>query len=161
MIVSDSRGLGIQSGVVSDVELITGWADRVIHGDSDLADLAVPPTIDAAVDLLPGWYEDWVAFEREAIRQHLMHALESLSLTLLRRGQFDDAIAAAMAAVRIDPLRESSHRALAQIHLAEGNVGEALHVFRDYELRARRELGVLPTPQFARLLELQVAKPPL
>ena len=47
-----------------------------------------------------------------------------------------------MAAVRLEPLRESAHRVLAEVHLGEGNIVEAVRVFRDYRTRIARELGV-------------------
>ncbi|MGW2995279.1 bifunctional ornithine acetyltransferase/N-acetylglutamate synthase, partial [Streptomyces sp. NPDC001193] len=30
-----------------------------------------------ALDLLPGWYDDWVLLEQERVRQRLLHALEA------------------------------------------------------------------------------------
>ena len=43
-----------------------------------------------------------------------------------------EAVEAAYAAVRAEPLRESAHRILVRIHLAEGNVVEALRVFDQF-----------------------------
>ena len=59
-----------------------------------------------ALDLLPGWYDDWVVFERERLRQRLLHALEMLSLRLVRQGRFGEAVEAALL-VHAEPLRES------------------------------------------------------
>ena len=103
-------------------------------------------------ELLPGWYEDWVIVERERHRQLSLHALELVCehLTSLRR--YGAAILAGLAAVDRDPLRESAHRALMKVHIAEGNGGEAIRRYRQYEKIAARDLGVRPSPMMRALL---------
>jgi DNA-binding SARP family transcriptional activator len=96
-------------------------------------------------DLLPGWYDDWVLFERERLRQLRLHALETLALALAAEGRFAAAVEAGLAAIRTEPLRESAHRVVVRVHLAEGNLTEAL---RQYELCRRlfrAELGLEPS----------------
>jgi DNA-binding SARP family transcriptional activator len=103
-------------------------------------------------ELLPGWYDDWVLFERERLRQLRLHALEALALALAGQRRFAAAVDAGLAAVRTEPLRESAHRAVVRVHLAEGNVTEAL---RQYELCRRlfkAELGLEPSPLLTDLL---------
>ena len=63
-------------------------------------------------ELLPDWYDDWVLLEAENWRQLRLHALEVLAGLLTAAGRYGDAAAAALAAVRADPLRESAHAAL-------------------------------------------------
>jgi DNA-binding SARP family transcriptional activator len=103
------------------------------------------------MDLLPGWYDDWVIFERERIRQRLLHALEALSRRLVAEGRCADAVEAAISAVSADPLRESANRVLIEAHLAEGNVVEARRVYERYRDTVRGELGVEPGEQLTRL----------
>jgi DNA-binding SARP family transcriptional activator len=103
-------------------------------------------------ELLPGWYEDWVLTERERYRQLSLHALETLCEHLTRTGRYGAAVQAGLAAVDREPLRESAHRALVRVHLAEGNPGEAIRRYRQYEKLAARDLGVEPTPQMRSLL---------
>ena len=70
----------------------------------------------------------------------------------MRAGKVARALEAALSAVRAEPLRESAHRVLIRVHLAEGNRGEAI---RQYELcrrLLRERLGVEPTEQLERLL---------
>jgi DNA-binding SARP family transcriptional activator len=81
-------------------------------------------------DLLPDWYDDWVIVERERFRQLRRQALDVLCELLLEEGVLSDAAEAAVAAVAADPLRESAHRALMRVHLAQGIACEAL---RQYE----------------------------
>lgn len=105
-------------------------------------------------DLLPGWYEDWVLLERERLRQLRLHALETLALQLSSRGQYGNALDAALSAVRAEPLRESAHRVIAQVHILEGNRVEALRQFKRYQQLVTQELGVEPSPEFAALVTL-------
>lgn len=103
-------------------------------------------------ELLPDWYEDWVTVWQERWRQIRLHALETVAHRLTVSGWYAAAIDAGLAAVRAEPLRESSHRAVIEAHLAEGNASEAVRQFRRYEFLARRELGVRPSPLMLELV---------
>jgi len=65
----------------------------------------------------------------------------------------DAAAAAARAAVRGEPLRETSHAALIRVFLAEGNVSEAVREFTSYQALLRDELGLEPTRRLCRLIQ--------
>jgi DNA-binding SARP family transcriptional activator len=103
-------------------------------------------------DLLPGWYDDWVIYERERIRQRLLHGLEAVCRQLLRQHRPADAIEAAMEAVRIEPLRESSQQLLIEAHLAEHNYGEARRTLHSFEQLLEHELGIRPNPDLISLI---------
>jgi DNA-binding SARP family transcriptional activator len=98
-----------------------------------------------ADELLPGWYDDWVLLERERLRQLRLHALEAVAEQYLARGQPAAALDAALCAVTIEPLRESAHRAVIEIHLAEGNRAEANRQLRYLTQLLRDELGATPS----------------
>ncbi|WP_369268805.1 BTAD domain-containing putative transcriptional regulator [Streptomyces sp. R11] len=106
-------------------------------------------------DLLPGWDEDWVLLERERLRQLRLHALDALAETLTRQGRPALALEAAWASVRSEPLRESAHRAAVSAHLAEGNLAEAVRHYHAFRRLLHEELGVEPSPAFARMLRLR------
>ena len=89
-------------------------------------------------DLLPDWYDDWVVPEAEEWRQLRLHALEALSDLLTIEGRFAHAMGAALAALRVEPLRESANAAVIRVHLAEGNQADALREFRRYRAPATR-----------------------
>jgi DNA-binding SARP family transcriptional activator len=103
-------------------------------------------------DLLPDWYDDWLLPEAEEWRQLRLHALEALSDRLASAGRFAHAMSAALAAVRVDPLRESATAALIRVHLVEGNQADALCEFRRYRALLQRELGVEPTTNLFELV---------
>jgi DNA-binding SARP family transcriptional activator len=104
-------------------------------------------------DLLPGWYDDWVLVERERLRQLRLHALEQIARAYLRSGQYGEALQAALEAMRTEPLRETPHRLIVQIHLAEGNAYEALHAYYGYRHLILRELQLEPSTELRALLE--------
>ncbi|ANZ41628.1 hypothetical protein BBK82_42445 [Lentzea guizhouensis] len=96
-------------------------------------------------DLLPGWAQPWVETERDWWRQARLHALEVLSERLRSRGDHHHAHQAALAAVQTDPLRESAHRALVELHLADGNPAQAVRQYQSYRRLLRAELGLEPS----------------
>lgn len=145
---SDKVSIFLREWTTTDLEALCEWADRLIAGTTTEADLHVPEWTTTVAELLPGWYDEWVIFERERIRQRMLHALEVLSRVLRNAGRYGEAIDAAMDAVAVEPLRESAHRALAEAHIAEGNFIEARRAFVRYRDLARRELGVEPSAAF-------------
>jgi DNA-binding SARP family transcriptional activator len=151
-------GLAICPGVSVDLDEVNGWAERVTAGSQAPIDLLVPETIDAALDLLPGWYDDWVIFERERARARALHALEQVSLRLSARGRHAQAVEAAIAAVCSEPLRESAQRVLILAHLAEGNQVEAHRSYRAYRKLLEAELGVAPSAQLHELVIAAVTR---
>jgi DNA-binding SARP family transcriptional activator len=110
---------------------------------------------DLTCDLLPDWYDDWVQNEREGLRLTRLHALEKLARKLSASGRHADAIQAAFAAIRLEPLRESAHQTLIEMHLAEGNRSEAWRQFQRYRRLLRGELGVDPSESMCCLIEQQ------
>ncbi|MGW9594350.1 AfsR/SARP family transcriptional regulator [Streptomyces chartreusis] len=107
---------------------------------------------DLSRELLPGWYEDWLTVERERWGQMRVYALESLAQQFQAADQYLPALQAALAAMAVDPIRETAHRIVIEVHLAEGNVANALKRYRDYRAFLRRELNVAPSPQMTQLI---------
>jgi DNA-binding SARP family transcriptional activator len=103
-------------------------------------------------ELLPDWYDDWVIAEAEEWRQVRMNALEALASALTERGRLAEAAAAARAAMKVEPLRESAHATLIRVHLAEGNQSEALRVFDRYRQLLSSALGLEPTERLSALI---------
>jgi DNA-binding SARP family transcriptional activator len=103
-------------------------------------------------DLLTGWYDEWVVAQRERLRQLRLHALEIASAVLSEDGRYAEALEAALATVDLEPLRESAHRVVTQVHLAEGNHVEAVRQFQRYRNLLRRELGIEPSEHMLGLI---------
>jgi DNA-binding SARP family transcriptional activator len=145
-----TRELALGGAVAIDVVGMTARAQRALTHRTEPGDLAALCT---AGDLLPDWYEDWLDLERERLRQLRLHALEALCIDLIARGDLAAATEAGLAAVASEPLRESAHRALIQVHLAEGNCAEALRAYRFYKERIGNELGLKPSAGIRKLLQ--------
>ncbi|WP_158697319.1 AfsR/SARP family transcriptional regulator [Streptomyces hokutonensis] len=104
-------------------------------------------------ELLPGWTDEWLELERERWNQVRLYTLESLAQRLLAAGHHLPALQAAIAAISIDPIRETARRIVIEIHLAEGNVASAVRLYQDYADFLLRELNVSPSPQMTSLLQ--------
>ncbi|GAB2678933.1 AfsR/SARP family transcriptional regulator [Nocardia goodfellowii] len=148
----DSSVLSVRERVLVDAQLAGEWARRLIDGSWTAADLGLMPWLEDALDLLPGWYDDWVIIARERLRQRILHATEQLSRRLREAGRSAESVEAAMMAVAADPLRESAQRVLIEAHLAECNLGEARRAFELYRRIVRCELGVEPSSALAELV---------
>lgn len=98
-------------------------------------------------ELLPDWYDDWVLVERERFHELRLRALETLCELHLASGEVGAAIGCAFAAVRADPLRESSRRMLIHALLVEGNRVEALLHHSQFR-QLLQPLGLVPSPRF-------------
>jgi len=145
--------LGLDAAVAIDVRELDELAHRILERDGSRA-LADPTSelIGLSGDLLPDWYDDWVLVEREHVRQLRLHALEALCDRLLEAGSYAEAAEAALAVIATDPLRESAHRALIRVHLAEGNIGEALRQYAFFRRLSTQLLGLDPSPEMEQLM---------
>jgi len=110
-------------------------------------------------DLLPDWSEEWLLVEQESYRQARLHALEKLCTDLAAAGRYPAALAAGLAAVRCEPLRESAHRRVIEVHLAEGNPSEALRQFQAFRRLLADELGLPPSPAIRQLVQHLLGRP--
>ena len=152
LIVADKWSLTLCDEVLVDLRIMEDWAARLIGGTATRDDLEVLPWHADALDLLPGWYDDWALMERERMRQRMLHAFELLSRRLAHQGRWAEAVEAALAAVTAEPLRESAQRTLIEAHLAEGNWVEGRRAFDAYHELLRRELGTNPPADLAALV---------
>lgn len=123
------------------------WID-VRHGLDELAHAEPHTTLDTVRpmqsldhDLLPDWYDDWLTIERERLRQFRLGTLEDAARHALDQGHHNAAVQLALAAVAIEPIRESSHRLVIDAHLASGNRFEAQRQLDCYQQMLRSALG--------------------
>ncbi|MDQ1051839.1 BTAD domain-containing putative transcriptional regulator [Streptomyces sp. V4I2] len=127
-----------------------------------IVDGPAPPPADSETlieqftrELLPGWPDEWLHPDRERWDQIRLYALEGLAQRLLTAQQYLPALQAALAATAIDPIRETAHRTVIEIHLAEGNVASAVRCYQQYRAYLQRELGVSPSTLMTDLLQGQ------
>jgi SARP family transcriptional regulator, regulator of embCAB operon len=146
--------LGLSAGLVVDVHHARTLARRLIDRDAAEADIDIGSLAVSALsdDLLPGWYDDWAVIAAEDWRQLRLHALEAIARRLTVAGRLAEASSAALAAVRAEPLRETSRAAVISVHMAAGNQSNALGEFERYRVLLHAELGIEPTEQLRHLL---------
>ncbi|SEF19792.1 DNA-binding transcriptional activator of the SARP family [Amycolatopsis pretoriensis] len=108
---------------------------------------------DLSADLLPEWSDnEWVLIEQEQYHQLRLYALEAMAKRLTTAGRHGEAVAAGLAAVRAEPLRESAHRVLIDAHLAAGNRAAARHQYEQCRGTLLEELGLEPSESLRHLL---------
>jgi DNA-binding SARP family transcriptional activator len=148
LLETSGHQLRIEPGVRVDLRVAAALARRELAGEDTASGL------DAfSGDLLPDWYdEDWVIIERERFRQLRLRALDALCERYARAGRHSQALEAGMLSLAGEPLRESAHRALVRMHLAEGNAVEALRQFRLCRRLLHEQLGTEPTQQMIDLV---------
>jgi DNA-binding SARP family transcriptional activator len=152
LIESTRSHLRLAQGIRVDLHDAAARARELLYDPRS----AAPMEQDAmrlAGDLLPDWYDDWVLVEREHFRQLRLQALEAICLALGAAGAYGAAVDAGLACVAAEPLRESAHRALMTIHLAQGNSGEAMRQYGLYSRLALDALGVAPSAEMQRMLQ--------
>lgn len=148
LVTTDSASVRLAPDVTVDTRELDQLTLNVL--DSRLPDDVLLQQL--AMELLPGWEEDWVAVERDRLRELCLHALGALTARQLEQRQFGPAIATTYAALRIDPLRESAARMLIEIHLAEGNRAQAVRTYLDFRQRSLAELGIEPSAEMRALV---------
>ncbi len=149
----DTSGSSLRLGeeVAVDLRESHRIAHEVLAG-RPLPDDSEAPLVALARDVLPDWYEDFALFERERHRQLRLRALEVLCEQLTAADRTSEALEAGLAAVAGEPLRESAHRALIRVHLATGNAGEAVRVYRLYRRVLLEQIGTEPSPLMEELM---------
>ncbi len=128
-----------------------------VHRIAEAANQGSPPVSAHAVrllegDLLPQWSEPWLDAPRESLRQVRLHTLEALARNDLDAGRPGSALVGALAAVGLEPLRESAHRVVIAAHLAEGNASEALRHYTYFRDLLWAELRLRPSPRLESML---------
>lgn len=154
LVRSSGDHLWLSPAVEVDLRTVQADAARVMDATLPACELqqVADRLISTGDDMLSGWYEDWVLTERERFRQVRLQALDCVGERLLAKGYIVDALRVGLAATAADPLRESAHRLLTRVHLANGNVAEAVRQYRAFAATLHDELGVTPSTMFTDLV---------
>jgi len=102
-------------------------------------------------------YADWARAMREDLRADWLRAVDAMAWLHGERGEPERQEDLLRTALRADPYRESSYRALLELLVAQGRHAEARLLYRRLCERLHTDLGVPPAPAtqklIARLLE--------
>ena len=153
VVAATGMRLHLRAEVQVDVRTLMAFGREAANRSvSVIRELAGMSWFELSLDLLPDWYDDWLVDDREGVRQLRLHALEDLTDEFSLHGRHAEAIQAALAAVRLEPLRETAHAALIRAHLAEGNRSEALRQFSRCRDVLAAELAAEPSESIQRLI---------
>lgn len=104
-------------------------------------------------DLLPGYYQDWILFERERLENMYLLMLDKLIVYLQFRGEYEVAQGYGATILRYDPARERTHRQLMHLYSLAGDRTSALRQFERCVQALKQELGVKPERKTVELYE--------
>ncbi len=146
--------LRLSSSVQVDLhELLRNARQIVEAGPSTSGDPRYLEIIDGlSHELLPTWSDDWLLPKRVRWDQVRLHYLETLAQQFLTVENYLTALEAALAAIAIEPFRESAHRLVLKVHIAEGNSACAMKHYHRYRGLLVREVGVKPSRQMVELI---------
>ncbi|MGH3774209.1 MAG: AfsR/SARP family transcriptional regulator [Pseudonocardiaceae bacterium] len=150
LVVITARQVNLDARARVDVRVLVKRSVEIMQGedfDAFTLSTAVPDG-----ELLPEWGDAWLTDERERLHQMRLHLLEKVAERLAGTGQFGLAVEVALSVLRADVLRESAHRTLISIHLAEGNLSQAHRAYAACEQLLWRELRVAPSAAMTGLL---------
>lgn len=122
------------------------------------------PSLQAAArlyrgDLVPQCYDDWIAPERERLRELYGRVLRRLIWIHEERREYEPAIRYARQLMRTDPLAEDAYGQLMRVLALKGDRTSAIAVYRRGRDVLARELGVEPGPAMRSLFEHLSTRP--
>jgi DNA-binding SARP family transcriptional activator len=159
LISASAQEMALASFVNVDIHGAVAHAHQLLDTACACDDILTRQTReDLSSDLLPEWSDnEWVLLEKEQYHQLRLYALEAMARRLTVAGRHGEAVAAGLAAVQAEPLRESAHRALIDAHLAAGNRAAAKHQYEQCRRVLLDELGLEPTET----LRIGLSLPPI
>jgi DNA-binding SARP family transcriptional activator/Tfp pilus assembly protein PilF len=104
-------------------------------------------------DFMEGFYDDWVLFEQERLRELYLEALRELADCHKALKEYDRAIAYCKKILERSPLREEVHRELIYLYYLSGDRNEALLQYRRCCKTLKEALQVEPLPETRALYE--------
>jgi DNA-binding SARP family transcriptional activator len=143
--------LWMNPAVRVDMHRATALAHAILSSQPDLPEASSDWT-PLSGDLLPDWTDEWILMQQERHRQLALESLEALSVRLLGEGLYGCALEVALAAVAKEPLRESAHRVVVRVQLAQGNISEVRRWYRFYAQLVQKHLGLAPSEQMDELV---------
>jgi DNA-binding SARP family transcriptional activator len=137
--------VGLSERVSVDVDAFRATLDRIereppASGSGRVSALHVL----RAPELLSGWYDEWVAAEREHLRHRRVRALVTLARLSLEDGAPAESIGFAEQAAQLEPLLESAATLHIRALLLDGSLTAALAEYEAFRERLRAELGIAP-----------------
>ena len=133
-----------------DVAVLEEVYARVQGCPGEALDAAAAAALRQAVDgyggdLLEGCYRDWCLFERERLQNIYLAMLDKLMTFCEAHHDFEDGLLYGERILRVDRVRERTHRRLMRLHYLAGDRAAALRQFERCSAILAEELGVEPS----------------
>lgn len=140
-------GQGVRYDVVTFERAISEGEEHCAAGEPEAAEKLLRRAVRLYRDefLCESPYEDFLADQREYLRERFLRAIAQLTLLHHKARRFEDLIPLCRRGLAVDPYDESLHRRLILGHLRLGHRREALAAYHRYEEMMIRELDLLPT----------------
>lgn len=129
---------------VHEFECALALADSADRADDKLAALERAAELYRA-DLLPSCYDEWIAAERDRLRERHRHALERLVDLLETRRDYATAIRHTRRLIRDDLVDEGAHCRLMRLLALNGDRTGLMRAYQSCAANLQRELGVEPS----------------
>jgi DNA-binding SARP family transcriptional activator len=126
-------------------------AQRAGDGATKIERLAEAVTIYRG-ELLPGFYDEWVLSEQEALHEIYLRALRQLVALYEERAEPEEAMQCALRWTHAEPHSEEAHYTLMRLYAATGRPEQALLQHPKLEA-ALRELNLQPSARTRKLVE--------
>jgi DNA-binding SARP family transcriptional activator len=108
-----------------------------------------------------GWYENWVLAERERLRLLCLRGYRRVMEHYAAIGDFENALEAGHAALRIEPLQELVQQNVIELYHASGQRAAAIRQYERLAALLKEELGIAPSKRTRALIESIRAERPL
>jgi DNA-binding SARP family transcriptional activator len=95
-------------------------------------------------DLLEGWHDEWLLYERERLQGMFLNALRLLMTCHHSQGSYETALRYGQRILRYDPLLEAVHREMMRLHCLAGNRALALRQYHLCKEILAKELEIEP-----------------
>ena len=144
--------------LIVDVDQLASAAATAAVSEVDISQLYRGELLDG-VSATSQELEDWLTFERTRCRNLAQQAYERAIERMQGLGRAADAITLAQSLLKLDPLREQSHRLLMRVFEGSGERSKALEQYQRLKDLLRRELGVEPSSQTTELARKMLEAP--
>ena len=148
ILLADRSEVGLSPEMIAtDVEQFLSSA-HLAENDSTPADrlCGLREAIDLyRGELMPGYYDPWIAHERERLAEISYDCLCRAAEILAKANKTQEATEYARRAVAVEPLREEGYAALIRLYAGDGRVGDAVKKYRELERIFSEQLGVAPS----------------
>ncbi|WP_196232348.1 AfsR/SARP family transcriptional regulator [Bradyrhizobium japonicum] len=104
-------------------------------------------------DLMLGWYDDWVLVERERLRVLCLRGYRRLMEHYSAARDLENALAAGLSALRIEPLQELVQQHVIELYSVSGQRAAAIRQYDRLAQLLKSELGISPSKATRDLIE--------